>query len=334
MYKTILLYTPYFGKTPWPYTWFEAGMFFRENDGSQCPFKCKITYSKSMMAQSDAVVFHANDINANFREFRRSFDQRWVYLTLENPHNSPSSPSYDGVFNWTCTYMRDSEVHMPYNNYKRISQEEIPEGHFSRNYADGKNKLVAWAVGHCGAQRDQIVHKLLKYIDVKIFGPCSIKFNQTNTNGCPRGTAKCSKLLRTFKFYLSFENALCTDYVTEKYWETPLEHEMVPIVFGANYDSKNSIPGSYINVLDFPSVKSLANYFKYLDKNDTAYNEYFQWKSRYKVQNHSWRCMLCANLYNETMPTNVYEKFQDVWSPNSRCKNSDLDLKVKKFIGE
>ena len=37
-------------------------------------------------------------------------------------------------------------------------------------------------------------------------------------------------------------------------------------------------PGSFISVQDFPSVKALAEYLLYFDKNDTAYNEYFTWK--------------------------------------------------------
>lgn len=35
---------------------------------------------------------------------------------------------------------------------------------------------------------------------------------------------------------------------------------------------------SFIHVDDFDSPKSLANYLRYLDRNDTAYNEYFRWK--------------------------------------------------------
>lgn len=66
------------------------------------------------------------------------------------------------------------------------------------------------------------------------------------------------------------------DYITERYWYTPLDHNIVPIVLGgANYDDKNAIPGSFRNILDFSSVKSLANYLLYLDRNDTAYDEYF-----------------------------------------------------------
>jgi len=38
---------------------------------------------------------------------------------------------------------------------------------------------------------------------------------------------------------------------------------------GGNY-KKLAIPGSYINVMDFKTVKQLAEYLQYLDKNNTA----------------------------------------------------------------
>ena len=51
---------------------------------------------------------------------------------------------------------------------------------------------------------------------------------------------------------------------------------IIPVVYGFGYENKNLPPHSFIDVLDFPSVKALADYLHYLDKNDTAYNEYFR----------------------------------------------------------
>ncbi len=57
-------------------------------------------------------------------------------------------------------------------------------------------------------------------------------------------------------------------------------HQMVPIVLGAyKADYINTLPPqSYINVDDFRSIRELATYLKYLDRNDTAYAAYFAWR--------------------------------------------------------
>ena len=56
------------------------------------------------------------------------------------------------------------------------------------------------------------------------------------------------------------------------------EANVIPVVMGGADYTKLAIPGSYINVLDFKSVKQLAEYLHYLNRNDTAYNEYFKWR--------------------------------------------------------
>ncbi len=55
---------------------------------------------------------------------------------------------------------------------------------------------------------------------------------------------------------------------------------MVPIVLGAyKEDYYYTVPpNSYINVDDFQTIKELADYLNFLDKNDTAYASFFAWR--------------------------------------------------------
>ena len=60
-------------------------------------------------------------------------------------------------------------------------------------------------------------------------------------------------LERDYKFYLSFENSICPDYVTEKFYN-PLLFTTVPIVYGgANYEAIGAPRNSYIDVRNFTS---------------------------------------------------------------------------------
>jgi hypothetical protein len=74
---------------------------------------------------------------------------------------------------------------------------------------------VGWFVSNCGERntRQKYAQELQKYIPVDIYGKCG-------TKKCPRSTeTECFEMLnRDYKFYLAFENSICKDYITEKFF--------------------------------------------------------------------------------------------------------------------
>ncbi|CAH8288261.1 unnamed protein product, partial [Schistosoma intercalatum] len=101
----------------------------------------------------------------------------------------------------------------------------------------------------------------------------------------------------------------------------------LPIVMGASIEEyqKVSPPHSFIHVDQFENPKELAKYLKYLDKNDTAYNEYFAWHKRGVVTVWSFKpeCEFCilANALPYFEPT-IHENFMFWWKDG--CKNRTL----------
>ena len=328
--KVILFYTTWFGSPNWP-------GFDAEQNVSCGQLTCRLTHNRDELQKSNAVIFHGRDLPSGTAlkkvEKSKPSKQRWIYFLMESPLNAGRNPAlFNGMFNWTMTYRLDSDYLVPYGYYGPLNPDEIDRK--PKNYAEGKDKLVAWAVSHCGMLRDEFVTKLLKFIKVDIFGACTNKFNQHES--CPRGSQECNEKLQRYKFYLSFENSFCIDYITEKYWETPLSLNMVPVVMGgASYENEQlAIPGSFINVVDFESVKALAKYLMYLNSNDTAYNEYFMWKRKFKRTPlmPGWPCRLCAALNNDTLPAKVYDNLGEFWGVAKTCgRNED---KVRKLIAE
>ena len=86
---------------------------------------------------------------------------------------------------------------------------------------------------------------------VDIYGDCG-------THKCPQNVGCFQYISDTYKFYLSFENSLCKDYVTEKFFQA-MSHNILPIVYGVADYIEIAPPKSYINVLpEFEKPKDLA----------------------------------------------------------------------------
>ena len=328
--KIILFYTSWFGDKPWP------DLASPEHNLSlvNCPEKkCNITYNVYDIGKSDLVIFHAADmrrfVSRNELQQIQTYrcpSQRMVFLSLESPQSAPINDVDipDGFFNWAITFKTDSDVYFPYGSYSRLPSAENPPPLI--DYAASKSKFVMWAVSHCGTIREKYVKKLLNYINVDIYGNCSHIYEQNNQ--CPR-SSYCEDIFKPYKFTLAFENGVCTDYITEKFW-VALQRNSVPIVLARDYYSGDVVPpGSFISVQDFPSVKALAEYLLYLDKNDTAYNEHFSWKQKF-VSNTNFSfpvCEVCDALHDKCLKPKVYyDMFKKFWNKDVDCKHREETL--------
>ncbi len=229
---------------------------------------------------------------------RHAADQVWVFYLLESAENTRLDlRHYANVFNWTMTYRLDSDVYHPYARFVEKKQAPSPPRwsltSTSLNHRKKeKPKLVAWVVSNCytHSNRETFVGDLQKFIPVDIYGFCG------DLRCVGETSFECyASLAKSYKFYLAFENSLCLDYVTEKFFES-LNHDMVPIVYGgANY-SAHAPPGSYINARDFESAEALAKYLHYLDFHPDEYAKYFKWKEQYEVVPSEGWCSLCTKL--------------------------------------
>ncbi|XDV33968.1 hypothetical protein PO909_004195 [Leuciscus waleckii] len=170
-----------------------------------------------------------------------------------------------------------------------VSEEE------EKNYTiPKKDKLVCWVVSNYNPsyKRSQYFTELVKYIDVEVHGR---HFNKRINND------DYTNLMTSCKFYLSFENSIHRDYMTEKLFN-PLAIGTVPVVIGPpreNYEQ--FIPSeSFIHVDDFPSPKELADHLKLMDQNEDLYRQYFTWREHFVSKGASFglahACRICDHI--------------------------------------
>eukprot|EP00095_Tigriopus_kingsejongensis_P002499 snap_masked-scaffold64_size435223-processed-gene-2.15 protein:Tk02499 transcript:snap_masked-scaffold64_size435223-processed-gene-2.15-mRNA-1 annotation:"hypothetical protein DAPPUDRAFT_41601" len=131
---------------------------------------------------------------------------------------------------------------------------------------------------HTNSERENYANELAKFINVTVMGKCGPMKCKADS----KSEDICLQELKSYKFYLSFENSICDDYVTEKFFQRAQDDILTIVMGGTNYD-KVAPPHSHLNVKDFKSPQALAKYLKYLDGNDEEYLSYFWWRDHYRV---------------------------------------------------
>jgi hypothetical protein len=139
---------------------------------------------------------------------------------------------------------------------------------------------ICWASNHCSSTsgREGYVRELLQHIPVEVFtAPCLKNASPEHQN---MEWNDQRKLWRRYKYYLAFENSRCNDYVTEKFYLALIRGQLPIVIGAANTAVHAPSKDSFIDTRDFSSPKELAAHLRYLDSNNTAYLQYFQWHQR------------------------------------------------------
>lgn len=308
---------------------FDSETFYFESVGyelfQKCEYKnCYATRDRHLlnMEDYDALMFHIPTWYSLYEVIpkRRYAHQRYIFVDLESPVYYPEHRAqylYNNFYNWTMTYRLDSDIPGWYGRIDKVETNyTMPSVEFVKN----KTRSIAWFVSNCNAfnKRDELANKLSKYIDVDIYGKCG-------TLTCPR-SEKCYEMVeKKYRFYLSFENSNCRDYITEKFYNI-MKLDVIPIVYGGGNYSAVAPSRSHINVQDYPDVESLAKYLKSLEDNVDEYLKYFEWKRHYRITDENpVVCKLCEMLSNPNQEQKTYEDVIDWWysTNNSLCKTGE-----------
>uniref|UniRef100_A0A182J6F2 Fucosyltransferase n=1 Tax=Anopheles atroparvus TaxID=41427 RepID=A0A182J6F2_ANOAO len=310
--RYVLLYTSFFDESHWglPAETLGPDYFAMKH----CPVSnCVLTSNHrllSSMTEYDALVFHvAAPLDVSLPKVRGT-RQLYVAALMESPAHTKHLLALDmNYFNWTMTYRLDSDILFNYQNIVDLESGEVISPALRPSWRNGfrdyvnaslmarvaqKQKIAAQFVSHCDSLsgRDQLVKKMKSAgLEVDVYGSCG-------TMKCARGNPECNTMLdTTYWFYLSFENSLCVDYVTEKLYNA-LVHNIVPVVFGGADYERFAPPRSYINAQDYATVNELVDYLLFLVDNPQEYVKYFWWKEHYALESTNSYCELCQKLHS------------------------------------
>jgi alpha-1,3-fucosyltransferase len=290
---------------------------------NNCPVtKCELLNDRNRLNESDLVLVHMRDDPIDDPPKFRPAHQRWVFVLFETPVGLNPVRKWNGFFNLTSSYMLSSDFPSYYESKNKFIWKKNDSFDDKFNYLKEKTKFAAAVISNCGATNKRLsyIEKLRKYIQIDVYGRCGTKCSEVF------GFVKCKKKIASiYKFYFAFENNLCKDYITEKFFSI-LKYPIIPVVLGSgNYD--HFIPKSgYINAFDFKSLKKLANYLKYVSSNPSVYNSYFKWKKHVSFYKNrvifSPLCEMCIQLHLESyfgMKKKVINNIDEIWSEKNNC---------------
>lgn len=341
--KTILFWNDAYGVREYDIG-FGREPFFRY----KCPdTRCYATANRSHLKSVDlfdAVVIHQRGIDWKDMPEKRSPKQRYIQWVMESAqYLYMDIHTLDNYFNWTMSYRLDSDFPLPYGSVVKV-KDHPPAGspeldkmikefgwknqHLAHNRTNKAN--AAWFVSHCATQarRERYAKAMKKYMHIDVFGKCAKSFhNKQERKTCSRTNEwDCYKMLETnYRFYLSFENSVCRDYVTEKFFNI-LRYDVIPIVFNGADLATYTPPHSAISVFDFDSPKKLVTHLQEVSNDDALYASYFWWRQFYEVRNSPEDraqpyCDLCSRLNSSKKDEKqIYKDMFHWWVTESKCK--------------
>nr|XP_053616394.1 alpha-(1,3)-fucosyltransferase C-like isoform X2 [Plodia interpunctella] len=332
----------------WPNAQFPFNKVLHEKSAfyqTDCPVKnCFITSLNATKGTSPNVIkkeyiFKSFDVIAHMGEnlsnlsipsyIKSYYYGIHVYFNMNSsPNCEVQDKTFDNYFHRTATYRLDSDIPVPHLLVRDTDGNQIgpkinmvwtPEEEVNDNITAGiirgKYRAAAIIDSKCDtlSSRGELIAELHKELHkfgykVDVYGKC--------------GQRKCShdcneRLGMNYYFYLSYEDSLDKDYVTDQLL-IPLQNNMVPIVYGgANYNMFLP-PGSYLDASKM-TANQLSKTMARLIASPKKYLQFFWWKKYYTYHDPTLNeniCNFCAYLHRNDVKelSETYKSFRKWWN--------------------
>ncbi|XP_067949887.1 alpha-(1,3)-fucosyltransferase C-like [Watersipora subatra] len=310
---------------------------------------CFYEHGANSTVGADVIAFSEKDIYYLKTPPQKYPGQLWIFYSKEPQvkiKHASLQPRWDGFFNYSVTFDRTTEE--SYHVFRpRLMKITPPLAYFYTPYPNMLKLRALWCVSHCKkwndtnnilGGREEYVLELSKYITIDLHTlarkeACPTTFKKISGTINRRGQPR----MQDYMFYLSFENNLCKDYISGKFWKVLIANSTtIPVALGGlSMEDYASItpPHSFIHVRNFTSPKALAEHLQFVSQNAQAFNYYNKWKNEYKIDTSHFTMFddyrslgyyvdymkYMCDLVNER-PRNVWHTFSKDYTPND-CVN-------------
>lgn len=253
----------------WDDTWHSLSYFSDDKDSTYV-----VSRSRQDLKSADVIVVSLPvatiDDLINLRE-RTSPTQKIIGFCREAKSHTPllQDTRLAELCDALMTYELSSDIPVPY-----VSNTEFKHPHNLQPVEFRRGTLIsAWISSPDEMSgRTQLLEELMSCLPIDSYGRIQKNASLDHDLG------EVTKLgtIASYRFTLAFENAVCDDYVTEKFFQ-PLIAGSVPIYLGAsNIDAFAPGNNCFINVSDFSSPSELVTYVQTMTDNE--YMSFHEWR--------------------------------------------------------
>ncbi|KRZ08654.1 Glycoprotein 3-alpha-L-fucosyltransferase A, partial [Trichinella zimbabwensis] len=300
----------------------------RQNCGLD--YDCIASNDKRLFPLSSAVIFELRDVRLSSIFLPKRDDQVFIFYSREAPPQlfAPTL-GVGNFFDHSVTYLPISWLHCPYGMVVKKKKKKKKKGNSGEESIGtspvqlNRTRLAFWIASKCSSHsgREWLVQRLAQYVPIDTYGACG-------TMPLARAAFDHDRqrsLAKLYKFRIVFENTVCRDYMTERFFEALIDGSVPVVLRRADYESI-APEHSFIAVDDFSSAKQLADYLNYLDKNTEQYAKYFHWTQLYSVELvRSCVCELCLAIKEKSRRrtrdfNNTNNNFYQWWNEENDCQ--------------
>lgn len=209
---------------------------------------------------SDVAVMHAPSLlnsgqRAEIERLRQNSPpgQVWILESHESSVNYPdqADAGFRSLFDAEMSFRQRAEIWVPYLEASHL------QDYGTARTGDREELCCAFiSSGVNKSGREEYMAELARHIEIASFG----RFLNNRRIVNDTGTATKLSTMKRFTYALSFENAIETDYVTEKFFD-PLRTGTIPVYLGApNIEDFSPGDDSFIDASKFPEPAELARF--------------------------------------------------------------------------
>ena len=304
-----------------------------------CPKTCVLfetTDNRRMLSKADVVIFNFRMAPAAAAPSLRPPGTVYILTSMEAPVSEERPPpAVLNRFNFFWSYRRSLPLsstyfHMINLTYADLLRPAVP-------FRKRRKTPLATLISNCHTRSGRTAFNaaLMKFMEVHNYGGClhnkepPAHIKKLNQQSHEAGR-KMEELLAEYVFYLSLENSICTDYITEKLGRS-FRFGTLPIVASVNnvfpdYSKMTPNEHTVINILSFKTVQEVAQRLKEITSKEKLFDFYLSYRKErpedwplafrqsLNAQTQEDGCPLCklsANFLDKNARTKMAEQKPD-----------------------